>query len=62
MSGTTEIGKGVAKCANCGAISPVEITPSEEVRPIGRQGRTCCSDTSYQLLTINDPSGAFADD
>lgn len=62
MSGTNEIEKGVARCANCGAISPVAITPSEEMRPIGRQGRTCCSDTSYQLLTINEPSDAFADD
>ncbi len=62
MSGTTEIEKGVARCANCGAISPVEITPSKETRPIGRQGRACCNDTSYQLLTINDPSDVFTDD
>lgn len=57
-----EIEKGVARCANCGAISPVVITPNEEMRPIGRRGRTCCSDTSSQLLTINEPSDGSADD
>lgn len=61
MSGPDGTEKGVARCANCGDVSPIEIT-SEEVRPIGRQGRACCSDPSYRLLTIDEPSDAFAGD
>jgi hypothetical protein len=51
MSETDERGKGVARCANCGDISPIEISPSEEFRPIGKQGRACCTATSYQPLS-----------
>lgn len=62
MSGNDEVEKGVARCANCGNISPVETTPTEEVRPLGMQGRSCCNDSSYQLLQLEGPEEAFAND
>lgn len=62
MSGKNEIEKGVARCANCGSISPIEITPAEEVRPLGMQGRSCCTESSYQLLTLEGPDDAYDDD
>ena len=61
MSGYDEVEKGVARCANCGSISPIEITPTDEVRPLGMQGRSCCSHTSDQLLTLEGSDDAFAD-
>lgn len=62
MIGDDEVEKGVARCTNCGNISPIEITPDEEMRPLGMQGRSCCDDTSYRLLTVDESSEAFADD